>query len=93
MTDPDFRPPTEVELMVETRSDEKMRFGLNSNLQRLALVTGIAQFAMSLWAWQIGIFLEGSVSQLWQIGLTFSIGTFAMIVGYAISGTLADYIG
>ena len=93
MTDPDFGPPTEVEPISETRSEEKIRFGLSGNLQRLALVTGIAQFSMSIWAWQFGIFLEGSVNHLWQIGLTFSIGTFAMIVGYAISGTIADYIG
>jgi MFS family permease len=48
---------------------------------------------MSVWAWQFGIFLEANVNALWQIGITFSIGTFASIVGYAISGTLADYIG
>ncbi|MHA2081000.1 MAG: MFS transporter [Candidatus Thorarchaeota archaeon] len=48
---------------------------------------------MSVWAWQFGIFLEANVNHLWQIGITFSIGTFAMIVGYLISGTLADYIG
>jgi MFS family permease len=33
------------------------------------------------------------VREYWQIGITFSIGTFAMIVGYVISGTIADYIG
>jgi len=79
--------------IVETRSEEKLRFGLSGNLQRLAFVTGIAQFSMSMWIWQFGIFLEASVNHFWQIGLTFSIGTFAMIVGYAISGTIADYIG
>jgi len=79
--------------IVETGSEEKLRFGLSGNLQRLAIVTGIAQFSMSIWIWQFGIFLEASVDYFWQIGLTFSIGTFAMIVGYAISGTIADYIG
>ena len=79
--------------IVETSSVERYRVGLNHNLQRLALVTGIAQFAISVWAWQFGIFLEANVGQLWQIGLTFSIGTFAMIVGYGVSGTLADYMG
>ena len=93
MTDLDSGATSEEASIVESRSVDKFRFGLSGNLQRLAIVTGIAQFAMSLWAWQIGIFLEDSVSHLWQIGLTFSIGTFAMIVGYAISGTLADYIG
>jgi MFS family permease len=48
---------------------------------------------MSVWAWQFGIFLQATVDQVWQIGLTFSIGTFASIIGFAVSGTLADYIG
>jgi MFS family permease len=33
------------------------------------------------------------MNEYWQIGITFSIGTFAMILGYVISGTLADYLG
>ena len=93
MTDYDYGISPEEESIVEIRSSEKQRFGLSGNLQRLALVTGIAQFAMSVWAWQFGIFLQANVNQLWQIGITFSIGTFAMILGYVISGTLADYIG
>ncbi len=93
MTDPDFRPPTEVKPIVQSGSEERIRFGLSGNLRRLALVTGIAQFSISVWSWQFGIFLQASVSEYWQIGITFSIGTFAMIVGYVISGTLADYIG
>jgi MFS family permease len=48
---------------------------------------------MSVWAWQFGIFLQSTVNQVWQIGITFSIGTFASIIGYAVSGTIADYIG
>ena len=51
-----------------------------------------AQFVLSLWAWQFGIFLAGVVEK-WQIGLTFAIGTFAMIIGYAVSGAVADFIG
>jgi MFS family permease len=93
MTDPDYGISTNKDLIVGSGSEEKLRFGLSRNLQRLALVTGIAQFSMSLWAWQFGIFLEANLNQLWQIGLTFSIGTFAMIIGYGISGTIADYIG
>ncbi|MHA1964260.1 MAG: hypothetical protein ACXACG_03050 [Candidatus Thorarchaeota archaeon] len=93
MTDHDYGPSIGEESIVDNRSSEKQRFGLSGNLQRLAFVTGIAQFAMSVWAWQFGIFLEANVNHLWQIGITFSIGTFAMIVGYLISGTLADYIG
>jgi MFS family permease len=93
MTDPDFGPPTEVEPIVETGSEDKIRFGLSGNLRRLAIITGIGQFSMSVWIWQFSIFVEASVNQFWQIGITISIGTFAMIVGYAISGTVADYIG
>jgi MFS family permease len=93
LTDHDYGPSIGEESIVDNRSSEKQRFGLSGNLQRLAFVTGIAQFAMSVWAWQFGIFLEANVNHLWQIGITFSIGTFAMIVGYLISGTLADYIG
>lgn len=68
--------------------------GLNMNLWRLALVTGIAQFAMSLWAWEFSIFLEFEVGVLrWQIGTALSIGTFAMIIGFMVSGIIADLIG
>jgi MFS family permease len=93
MTNNDYDQSLEREDIVSNSSDRKTLFGLSRNLQRLAIVTGIAQFAMSVWAWQFGIFLEASVNAYWQIGITFSIGTFAMIVGYVISGTLADYIG
>ena len=93
MTDHDYGTSPGEETIVDTKPEEKLRFGLSGNLRRLALVTGIAQFSMSVWVWQFGIFLEASMNDLWQIGLTFSIGTFAMIVGYAISGTIADYIG
>lgn len=93
MTDPDFGPVIEVEPAVETMSIEKMRFGLSGNLRRLALITGIGQFSMSVWIWQFSIFLEANVNHFWQIGLTLSIGTFAMIVGFAISGPIADYVG
>lgn len=68
--------------------------GLNMNLWRLALVTGIAQFAMSLWAWEFSIFLEYEVGVLrWQIGTVLSIGTLAMIIGFMASGIIADLIG
>jgi len=93
MDDQDYGISQQDESIIETESTDNQRFGLTSNLRRLALVTGIAQFSMSLWVWQFGIFLEASLNQLWQIGLTFSVGTFAMIVGYGISGTIADYIG
>ncbi|MBN2228462.1 MAG: hypothetical protein JW779_02640 [Candidatus Thorarchaeota archaeon] len=92
MTDHDYPVSPEVETIVDTGISPIRWLGLSGNLWRLAGVTGIAQFSMSLWAWQFGIFLAGVVEK-WQIGLTFSIGTFAMIVGYAVSGTVADFIG
>jgi len=68
--------------------------GLNMNLWRLALVTGIAQFAMSLWLWEFSIFLEFEVNLLrWQIGASYSVGTLAMILGFMASGIIADFIG
>ena len=77
---------------VDSMSDSIIRFGLSGNLWRVAIVIGIAQFSTSLWSWQFGIFLADVVER-WQIGLTFSIGTFAMILGYLASGTISDYIG
>ena len=68
--------------------------GLNMNLWRLALVTGVAQFTMSIWAWEFSIFLELDVLLAkWQIGMAFSVGTFAMILGYMASGIISDFIG
>ncbi|MFW9833073.1 MAG: MFS transporter [Candidatus Thorarchaeota archaeon] len=93
MTEDNYDTSIEDETIVETKSYEKIRGGLSRNLQRLAVVTGIAQFTVSIWSWQFGIFLQASMNEYWQIGITFSIGTFAMILGYVISGTLADYLG
>jgi MFS family permease len=83
---------TVTNIIVDIRQSSRRWLGLSGNLWRLAGVTGVAQFCMSLWSWQFGIFLAGVVEK-WQIGLTFSIGTFAMILGYAVSGTVADFIG
>ncbi len=91
MSDKGCTPPTAIS-SVGTRQPDRRRLGLSGNLWRLAGVAGVAQFSMSLWAWQFGIFLSGVVEK-WQIGLTFSVGTFALIVGYAVSGTVADLIG
>ncbi|MFX1485305.1 MAG: hypothetical protein ACFFCP_19195, partial [Promethearchaeota archaeon] len=79
-------------MSVEGLAEPRIRFGLSGNLWRVAVVTGIAQFSMSTWAWHFGIFLAGVVER-WQIGLTFSIGTLALILGYAASGTISDFIG
>ena len=68
--------------------------GLNMNLWRLALVTGLAQFAMSLWAWEFSLFLELDVGVVkWQIGAALSIGTLANILGFMASGIIADFVG
>ncbi|TFG29337.1 MFS transporter [Candidatus Thorarchaeota archaeon] len=86
---PDFDP---IPIVMSGRSRKVL--GLNMNLWRLAFVTGVAQFSMSLWAWEFSIFLEFDVGLLrWQIGSAFSIGTLAMIIGYAASGIIADFIG
>jgi MFS family permease len=93
MSDQSFRSIPKEDSHVGDNSEERLRFGLSRNLRRLALVTGVAQFSMSVWVWQFGIFMEATVNQLWQIGLTFSVGTLATIVGYGLSGTIADYFG
>ncbi len=81
-------------LPVVIGSRSRKVLGLNMNLWRLALVTGIAQFSMSLWTWEFSIYLEFNVLLAkWQIGLALSIGTFAMIVGYMVSGIISDFIG
>jgi len=69
--------------------------GLNGKLWRLAIVTGIAQFAMSIWTWQFAIFLQEAPVSLepWQMGLTFSMGTLAAIIGYPLSGFVSDIVG
>ncbi|TFG32484.1 MFS transporter [Candidatus Thorarchaeota archaeon] len=88
-----IKPTTETYPIVMGGRARKV-MGLNMNLWRLALVTGIAQFSMSLWAWEFSIFLELDVLLAkWQIGMAFSIGTFAMILGYMASGIISDFIG
>ncbi len=86
-------PATDSALTLE--SVERAFMGLNGKLWRLAIVTGIAQFAMSIWTWQFAIFLqEAPVSlQPWQMGLTFSVGTLAAIIGYPLSGVVSDIVG
>lgn len=76
--------------VIETRRHEIL--GLNGKLWRLALVAGIAQLSVSIWTWQFAIFLDTFLTP-WDIGLTFTIGTLAALVGYPISGAMADYFG
>ena len=78
----------------------KLLYGLSRSLWRMALVVGLAQFSMSLWGWEFSIFLEfdladtfGVFLQKWEIGFVFSVGTAATILGYILSGTIADLIG
>ena len=91
--DGDVTPSSEM-LPVVMGSRSRKILGLNMNLWRLALVTGVAQFSMSIWAWEFSIFLQIDILlEKWQIGLAFSIGTFAMILGYMASGIFSDFIG
>jgi MFS family permease len=66
--------------------------GLNNSLWRVALVAGIAQLSASIWTWQFAISLDSFLIP-WQIGLVFAAGTLAGLVGYTLSGALADAIG
>jgi MFS family permease len=84
-------PSTNVDADESLRSDSGF-LGLSRNLWRLAIVTGIAQFSISLWNWEFSIFLETFLEPL-QMGLMFSIGTLASLLGYFLSGAIADLIG
>lgn len=66
--------------------------GLNNTLWRIALVAGIAQLSASIWTWQFAISLDSFLSS-WQIGVVFAAGILAGLVGYTLSGALADTIG
>ncbi len=76
----------------QKRTGQRSILGLSDNLWRLALVVGVAQFSFSIWSWQFGIFLE-TIIEPWQMGLTFSAGTVALIAGFPISGFIADMVG
>ncbi|MCF2137943.1 MAG: MFS transporter [Candidatus Thorarchaeota archaeon] len=72
------------------RSDTVL--GLNSRLWRLAFVLGIAQFSASLWLWQFSIHLE-TIIVPWQMGVTFTAGTVAILVASPVSGFVSDRLG
>ncbi|MFX0045350.1 MAG: MFS transporter [Candidatus Hermodarchaeota archaeon] len=76
----------------QRRPSSRQFLGLSGNLWRLALVTGIAQFSFSLWGWEFSIFLY-TIVELWQIGVIYSTGTLAMLIGYLMSGAVADIVG
>ncbi|MHA1908244.1 MAG: MFS transporter [Candidatus Thorarchaeota archaeon] len=71
---------------------ERKLAGLTANLWRLALVIGVGQFAMSVWSWQFGIYIE-TIIEPWQMGLTFSASSIAGIIGVPLSGYVSDFIG
>ncbi|MHA2140717.1 MAG: MFS transporter [Candidatus Thorarchaeota archaeon] len=66
--------------------------GLSKSLWRLAIVIGVAQFSISVWNWEFSIFIE-TFLEPWQMGLLFSISTVASLLGYFLSGAIADLIG
>ncbi|MFW9975853.1 MAG: hypothetical protein ACFFDQ_11330 [Candidatus Thorarchaeota archaeon] len=66
--------------------------GLNNALWRVAIVAGIAQLSASIWTWHFAITLDSFLIP-WQIGIVFAAGTLAGLVGYTLSGALADAIG
>jgi MFS family permease len=52
----------------------------------------ISQFSIGLWKWEYSIFLR-TLIEPWQMGLVFSSGTLAGIIGGLASGMIADRIG
>ncbi len=76
----------------QKRTKQRSILGMSDNLWRLALVVGVAQFSWSIWGWLFGIFLE-TIVEPWQMALTFSAGTIATIVGFPVSGLIADLVG
>jgi MFS family permease len=83
---------TEEAILSSGLSTRRTFLGLNSILWRLALITGIAQLSVSIWVWQFAITLETYLLPI-QIGITFAVGSLAALIGYPISGVLADQIG
>lgn len=73
-------------------SSPRIILGLPTDLWRLALVLGISQLSISIWLWQFSIHLETIIAQ-WQMGLTFSIGTTAIMIASPVSGFVSDRIG
>jgi len=58
----------------------------------LSSVIAVAQFGWSIWYWQFSVFLMEYVEE-WEIGVVLAVGTIATLVGYPVSGALADSIG
>jgi MFS family permease len=83
---------TEEAILSSGLSTRRTFLSLNNVLWRLALVTGIAQLSVSIWVWQFALTLESFLPPF-EIGLTFAVGSFAALLGYPLSGIMADKIG
>jgi MFS family permease len=83
---------TEEAILSSGLSTRRTFLSLNNVLWRLALVTGIAQLSVSIWVWQFALTLESFLPPF-EIGLTFAVGSFASLLGYPLSGIMADKIG
>jgi MFS family permease len=83
---------TEEAILSSGLSTRRTFLSLNSVLWRLALVTGIAQLSVSIWVWQFALTLESFLPPF-EIGLTYAVGSLAALLGYPLSGIMADKIG
>jgi MFS family permease len=66
--------------------------GLGTDLWRVAILLGLAQFSVGLWNWQFSVHLD-TFLEPWQIGLTYSSRPVAMLLGGYLSGMMADFFG
>jgi MFS family permease len=66
--------------------------GLSTELWRVAVLLGLAQFSVGLWNWQFAVHLD-TFLEPWQIGLTYSVRPVAMLLGGYLSGFMSDFFG
>jgi MFS family permease len=94
---PDIPSPVPLSEEGMVTSSGRVILGLSGRLWRLAIVVGVAQFSMSLWSWQFGIFMQDVLTDplqmQMQMGLTYSSGTLATLAGYLASGSVSDAFG
>ncbi|MHA2140720.1 MAG: MFS transporter [Candidatus Thorarchaeota archaeon] len=74
------------------KSPSREILGLGSELWRVAILLGLAQFSVGLWNWQFSVHLD-TFLEPWQIGLTYSSRPVAMLLGGYLSGMMADFFG
>ena len=77
---------------VATQSAATGFLGLSRNLWNLSIILAISQFSIAIWKWQFGIYIE-TIIEPWQMGITFSVGTFSALVGSFVIGALTDFVG